>query len=578
MHTNERLTYHLNVLSTHPATMSTKMSTDMNITRPTSRVIRPPGGGSSFSISGGYDADPAPTATPAKKQSNGPANSFTHSHDALKPAEIAAVAPPAAPAPVAPASPVKAKAAPAPAPVYVAPTPVTGIVGIIVAGELAPEAITAAVTKALAQEGITGSVISYVPEASIAPFAAKKMSASVDCVIVAAIMIEPSMRSALLNLNSADVPVIPGVVVQGSLLEAKAMLASSAASWAKAAASVLAMKAGELVIEVAPVVVIEEPVVLTTQVSDPALLMTVLRQTLKAHGAYGISGLSRKFRIMDDNNSSMIDLSEFTKGMAEHALDWTADQIKAVFEFFDSDKSGGIDIDEFLFGVRGTLNERRSQLVLMAFEILDSDSSGVVEINDISAKYCADKHPDVISGKRSKEDILVEFLSTFDTIDKDGKVTPAEFIKYYGNVSSSIDDDDYFELMIRNAWHISGGEGWCANSSNMRVLVGHTEGHATVEEVKNDLGITSDDKEKIVAALVSQGISDIEYIQGNDGVKYTPGTTQPAKADSAPTTPTRGKRVPEESFLRPTTAPAPTAGPTNSRRHNGRGQSTLQLF
>ena len=30
--------------------MSTKMSTDLNVTRPTSRVLRAPGGGSSFSI------------------------------------------------------------------------------------------------------------------------------------------------------------------------------------------------------------------------------------------------------------------------------------------------------------------------------------------------------------------------------------------------------------------------------------------------------------------------------------------------------------------------------------------------
>lgn len=77
-----------------------------------------------------------------------------------------------------------------------------------------------------------------------------------------------------------------------------------------------------------------------------------------------------------------------------------------------------------------------------------------------------------------------EFLDTFDSIDKDGKVSPAEFIKYYGNVSSSIDNDDYFELMIRNAWHISGGEGWCANSSCRRVLATHKNGKQTVEEIK----------------------------------------------------------------------------------------------
>ena len=107
-----------------------------------------------------------------------------------------------------------------------------------------------------------------------------------------------------------------------------------------------------------------------------------------------------------------------------------------------------------------------------------------MELNDISAKYNASKHPDVISGKRTSDDVLREFLDTFDTIEKDGIVTPEEFIKYYGNCSSSIDDDDYFELMIRNAWHISGGEGWCANSSCRRVLVGHADGRQSVEEIK----------------------------------------------------------------------------------------------
>ena len=75
-------------------------------------------------------------------------------------------------------------------------------------------------------------------------------------------------------------------------------------------------------------------------------------------------------------------------------------------------------------------------------------------------------------------------MDTFDGGVKDGKVTPDEFIDYYTDVSASIDDDDYFELMIRNAWHISGGEGWCANTSNRRVLVIHNDGRQTVEEIK----------------------------------------------------------------------------------------------
>ncbi len=53
---------------------------------------------------------------------------------------------------------------------------------------------------------------------------------------------------------------------------------------------------------------------------------------------------------------------------------------------------------------------------------------------------------------------------------------PDEFCRYYSNVSASIDDDDYFELMLRNAWHLSGGKGVYENTTCRRVLVTHSDG------------------------------------------------------------------------------------------------------
>ena len=69
---------------------------------------------------------------------------------------------------------------------------------------------------------------------------------------------------------------------------------------------------------------------------------------------------------------------------------------------------------------------------------------------------------------------------------KDGIVTIEEFEEYYQNLSASIDDDVYFELMMRNAWHIEGGEGAAANTTNKRVLVTGRDGKQRVGKYSSE--------------------------------------------------------------------------------------------
>jgi hypothetical protein len=103
----------------------------------------------------------------------------------------------------------------------------------------------------------------------------------------------------------------------------------------------------------------------------------------------------------------------------------------------------------------------------MAFDILDTDRSGVIEPHELAQRYDPSRHPDVLAGRRTAQQILEEFLETFDVGgEKDGRVTRNEFRNYYTNLAAAIDNDDYFELMIRNAWHIPGGKGWSESSAN----------------------------------------------------------------------------------------------------------------
>ena len=119
--------------------------------------------------------------------------------------------------------------------------------------------------------------------------------------------------------------------------------------------------------------------------------------------------------------------------------------------------------------------------------------------------YDVSKHPDYLSKKKTKEKILSEFLDNLTAGEKGkGEVSYENFEDYYANISASVDSDDYFELMMRNAWHISGGEGVCANSSNKRVLVTNADGSQSVVEIKNDLGLKAGDKAGMMARLQAQ--------------------------------------------------------------------------
>lgn len=80
----------------------------------------------------------------------------------------------------------------------------------------------------------------------------------------------------------------------------------------------------------------------------------------------------------------------------------------------------------------------------------------------------------------TKDEIILEFMGQWDS-SRDGKVTYEEWVDYFTDLSASVDEDDYWELMMRNAWHLEGGEGATANTSIPRHLVVGADGSQKVE-------------------------------------------------------------------------------------------------
>lgn len=65
----------------------------------------------------------------------------------------------------------------------------------------------------------------------------------------------------------------------------------------------------------------------------------------------------------------------------------------------------------------------------LAWAKLDKDSNGVIDILDLRGVYSGSDHPDVKSGRKTEEEVLAEFLETFEIHHdtRDHRVTRQEF-------------------------------------------------------------------------------------------------------------------------------------------------------
>ncbi|KAM7433082.1 hypothetical protein ABFA07_016600 [Porites harrisoni] len=180
-----------------------------------------------------------------------------------------------------------------------------------------------------------------------------------------------------------------------------------------------------------------------------------VRDACKRRGATGAKGLSRAFRIYDDDGSKTLNRDEFFTGLQDYGVTLTAEEAEELWAYFDRDGAGGINIDEFILAFRKPLSGSRLAIVKKAFEKADRTGDGVINCKDLKGVYNCREHPKYKNGEMTEMEVFQEFLKNFEPDQgKDGQVTEKEFCEYYACLGAGIDNDAYFDLMVRNAWKI----------------------------------------------------------------------------------------------------------------------------
>ena len=177
-----------------------------------------------------------------------------------------------------------------------------------------------------------------------------------------------------------------------------------------------------------------------------------IAEGLASRGGHNLGGLRRQFKILDDNGNKRLSAEDLKYGLQDFIQDITTEECQEFLTLADTEGNGDVTFDEFLCAIKGPMNDFRRECVDKAYNKFDADGGGSVTIEDIKGVYNTDSHPKVESGEMTSDEVFADFLGAFGDKDGDGTISKEEWYSYYDMISASIDDDEYFKLMIDQAW------------------------------------------------------------------------------------------------------------------------------
>lgn len=210
-----------------------------------------------------------------------------------------------------------------------------------------------------------------------------------------------------------------------------------------------------------------------------------------------------------------------------HSLFPKVIEIQQLIKFYDVDGDNHISYQEFAKGLQDPLSERKQKAVNTAFTTLDREGMGAIKIADLVRLFDGSHHPEVLSGKKTREQLLEEFLSFFHAVT--GNITRQDWQDFYQDLALSVPSDESFVTIVETAWGLSEDELSSSFQDKVKQLIAmvrqrlRTLSNGTEEEYKlrqifklfdlNNSGTIT--IEELAAMLAKLGIQiDRKYIQG----------------------------------------------------------------
>ena len=202
--------------------------------------------------------------------------------------------------------------------------------------------------------------------------------------------------------------------------------------------------------------------------NDPLSLLT---EKLSKRGLRGILYLYSQF-LSYCPNVNKITFNDFITVFKIQHIELDNKTLKKIFDSYikksnnnNYDDGPYLDFYSFIRTYKKELNENKLNSVEQAFSNIDERGENRVPLDVVKMKYNAKKHPDVLNGKYSEDEKIMEFLDCFDICynileidNKENKHENGEYVdfeifaNFYEYVSFIYPRDRDFQYVINATW------------------------------------------------------------------------------------------------------------------------------
>ena len=189
-------------------------------------------------------------------------------------------------------------------------------------------------------------------------------------------------------------------------------------------------------------------------------LVNILRSKINTNNGITYYSFAHHLKSNEDKSTKTTSLETLISTLELLQININTDDVINFFACLDYEQTGKVLTEEILRIILGEISENRKIAIITKFSEMDKDKTGYLPIKFLKNVFNAKFHPDCFLKQKPENEVFDEFMFTFEVfcflknISPEKNISYRDFVEYYIPISSSIQDDNYFNDILLGSWNI----------------------------------------------------------------------------------------------------------------------------